>query len=583
MKYELYRRNTDFNLSPIQQILYNRKIEVNKQDSWLNADFKDINDFKSLKNCEAAANAIIEHCQSKDSNRITILQDCDCDGIASTAIIYNYLYRIFDISSKIIIHSGKQHGLNDIDLDDIISTTDLLILPDSSSNDYERHKILKEAGVDIVIADHHICEKYSKDAIVVNNQLDDYPNKNFSGAGVIWQVCRCMDDKLNTSGEAFELLDLCALGNLGDMMDYRNNEIRGIVNLGLSDIKNKFLKVIINKNDFSFSKMNGVNYYSMAFYCVPFINAICRSGTDLEKRLTINAFLDDKCELEIQSSKRGMKGKKTTVLLEALTTIERVKRRQNKAQDEAMEFFEKQIMEKHLDENAIIACICDSDETPPEILGLIANKIQAKYQHPTLVLREIGTEDGIYLSGSARNYSYCPIEDMRQVCEDTGLIDYAQGHSSAFGISIPLKNFRDFIQKTNEVYREIEFEPTYKVDYIWNEIEANAKTILDIAELTIYGQGVPESKIAVENINLDKANVSLLSPDKHPTIKVTLKNGISIMKFKSSPEEFAEFTSGNKLLTLVGKPSKNEWMGNTSAQIIIDDFELTEEEEVWVF
>lgn len=581
MKYELYK-DTDFNLSPVQQILYNRGIEVKDQESWLQAWWGEINDYKLLKNCEEAADMIIKHCMPQSSGRITILQDCDCDGIASTAIIYNYIYRAFGISSKIIIHSGKQHGLNDVNLNEIITTTDLLILPDSSSNDYEQHKVLKEAGVDIVIADHHICEKYSEDAIVVNNQLDNYPNKDFSGAGVMWQICRCMDDKLN-SFIHMELVDLCALGNLGDMMDYRNNEVRAIVSVGLSTVFNEFLRAIINKNDYSFSKMNGVNYYSMAFYCVPFLNAICRSGTDLEKRLVINAFLEDKYEEEVQSSKRGEKGKKTSVLLEALTTIERVKRRQNKAQDDAMEFFERQIAEKNLNNNAIIACVCDFNEIPPEILGLIANKIQAKYQHPTLVLREIGTEDGIHLSGSARNYSYCPIEDMRQVCEDTGLVDYAQGHSGAYGISIPLKNFREFIEVTNKVYEDIEFEPTYKVDYIWNENEIDAKTILGIAELNIYGQGIPESKIAIEDINLNGASVSLLSPDKHPTIKITLSNGVSLMKFKSSVEEYAEFSSGDKILCLVGKPSKNEWMGNVSAQIIIDDFELKDAEDVWIF
>ena len=55
------------------------------------------------------------------------------------------------------------------------------------------------------------------------------------------------------------------------------------------------------------------------------------------------------------------------------------------------------------------------------------------------------------------------------------------------------------------------------------------------------------------------------------------------MKFKSSREEFEEWTSDEKKLTIVGTCSKNSWMGNVTPQILIDDFELEDYEEEWVF
>ena len=42
----------------------------------------------------------------------------------------------------------------------------VVILPDSSSNDYEYHARLKLAGIDIVL-DHHEADKISEDAIVI--------------------------------------------------------------------------------------------------------------------------------------------------------------------------------------------------------------------------------------------------------------------------------------------------------------------------------------------------------------------------------------------------------------------------------
>lgn len=571
-------------MTPLQQILYNRDIPVEKQEKWLDAGLESINDYHLLRNIKDAAVMIGNHCMWKDS-KISILQDCDVDGCTSVSIIANYINRICGKEPNIVIHEGKAHGLADIDLDEIIDTTDLLILPDSSSNDYEQHKYLKDNNVDVCCLDHHICEKYSEDAIVVNNQLDNYPNKDFSGAGITWQLCRMLDELFNFN-YAKDYIDLCALGNLSDMMLYTTQETRAIVKLGTSNLHNKFISEFVKKQEFSLNKMNGSNYLSWAFYITPYINAMCRSGEMVEKRLLMNALLDYKCDTMVLSSKRGEKGKKVPLWQEAITVIERVKRRQTKLQDEAMEFLEYQIQEKRLTDNAIIICVCGKDDIPSSILGLAANKIQAKYQHPTLVLQEVEEEDGIHLRGSARNYSYCPIEDMRSLCENTGLIDFAQGHTSAFGFEIPLENYYKFLKVTNKEYQGIDFKPVYYVDYIWNYMQVNPKTVLDIAALNIYGQGIPESKIVIEDIPLDNVNVQLLGEAKgHPTIKISLPSGVDIMKFKSSREEFEEWTSGEKKLTIVGKCSKNSWMGNVTAQIIVEDFEVVakEDEIEWIF
>ena len=70
-----------------------------------------------------------------------------------------------------------------------------------------------------------------------------------------------------------------------------------------------------------------------------------------------------------------------------------------------------------------------------------------------------------------------------------------------------------------------------------------------------------------------------MSADKHPTIKIQIGD-VSIIKFKSSQEEYEQFIQPNTKITLIGKPVKNEWMGNVSAQILVDDYELKTE---WIF
>ena len=90
-----------------------------------------------------------------------------------------------------ILHTGKQHGLEDTV--NQIPDNCLIILPDSSTNDIEQMRELLNRGCSIVCMDHHEADNYLEDEdnlVIINNQICDYPNKDMSAAGVVWQVCR---------------------------------------------------------------------------------------------------------------------------------------------------------------------------------------------------------------------------------------------------------------------------------------------------------------------------------------------------------------------------------------------------------
>lgn len=58
----------------------------------------------------------------------------------------------------------------------------------------------------------------------------------------------------------------------------------------------------------------------------------------------------------------------------------------------------------------------------------------------------------------------------------------------------------------------------------------------------------------------------LMSKDKNPTLKITLANGVSIIKFKSSEEEYDSLysESGATTITVIGKCERNVYLGNTT-------------------
>jgi single-stranded-DNA-specific exonuclease len=587
IKYRLYRE-TLCELSPVQQILHNRGIEVEDQQRWLFAGKESYNDWRSLgeSKIRQAIDTIVDTMNANEN--ICVCVDPDADGFTSAAIFINYIYSIrpeyCQEHVSYVMHTGKQHGLADT-LENILAQNPaLVVVPDGGSNDFEQQKALNDKGIKVLVLDHHEAEAdYSNDMTnVINVQLCDYPNKALTGAGVVWQFFRAWDEICEDVGDYAaeeDFTDLAALGMIGDMSNYKEPETRAIVTQGLFHIKNPFFAAMARKNEFSIKKMNGINYYSVAFYVVPFINACVRSGTMEEKRIVFESMLMQHVNDKVESSKRGEKGMSVYLFQEAVTVAERVKRRQTSLQDASMAILQKKIEDEHLTDHAIIACVCESDEVERNIAGLVANKIQAMYQRPTLVLiksKDIDDSEIVY-RGSARNYSMCENQDMKATCLASGEMLMMQGHANAAGAAIAASHFDAFMRKTDELYSGIDFTPSYMVDYIWNSNTIDPDKILDIGYLGIYGQEIPESKVALEKIPLSESNVTLMGLAKgHPTIKIQVGN-VSIMKFKSSEEEYEQFIQPNTYITLVGKCAANEWNGNISPQIIVEDFELTQE------
>lgn len=150
-------------------------------------------DYNNLAYIKEAVKCLLKHIEN--NNRILVGVDPDVDGYTAAASLINYLKKNFKGINLIYkLHTGKQHGLTD-DIMPIEDDVKLVIMPDASSNDYIKHKELKDKGIDIIVLDHHEAEKVSENAIVVNNQLCNYKNKHLSGVGIVYKFLQAIDEE----------------------------------------------------------------------------------------------------------------------------------------------------------------------------------------------------------------------------------------------------------------------------------------------------------------------------------------------------------------------------------------------------
>ena len=507
--------------------------------------------------------------------------DADCDGYTSSAILLNYLHDILpawtETKVEYILHDGKQHGL--CDCIDKAKQYDLIFVPDAGTNDIAEHKILHDLNIPVIILDHHEVETKDKyeNAILINNQYSNYPNKYLSGAGVTWQFCRYLDSLLHVN-YANKYLDLVALGLTADMMSLTIFETKHLITKGFSEdfIKNPFIYTMAEKN--SFSLKGKMTPMGAAFYIAPFVNAMVRSGTQEEKELLFSSMLTFKAFTLVPSQKRGhAPGEMARVVDEAVRVATNVKSRQTKAQDSAMEEIEDLIETRQLLQHKVLLFLLNPGQIDKNIAGLVANKIMAKYQRPCAILTKTIKDDQVYYEGSARGCDIAGVTEFKDICEKTGVIEYVAGHQGAFGLGIKEENVPGFLATTDAALQDMPEEPIYYVDYIYDNLQVSPEDILSIAELEdLWGKDMPESLIAIRNVKVS-ADMVTVYHKKDNTLKITLPNKISIMKFRAS-EDLCDMLQNNNpgyyIFDIVGTCNKNEWMGNISPQIFIENYDI---------
>lgn len=562
--------------TPVEQVLVNRGIPYDQINHYLNTTDNDILDPRLIPHLDEGAKMLIKHISQND--KVLIQVDSDCDGYTSAALLINYLYCLFpsfvnnNISYR--VHMGKQHGIIP---DTIPEDVKLVIAPDSSSNDYEAHEYLNLSGVDVLVIDHHEADHISKYACVINNQLCDYPTKSLSGVAMVWKFC-CYIDMLLKTDHAQKFLDLVALGLVADMMDVRDFETRRLIDKGLQQIRNPYFRGAIDKDQFHFT--NEITPIGVAFYIAPLINATTRVGTQEEKLMLFESMLDFRGYELVPSTKRGCKGQAETRVEQACRNCTNIKSRQTKIRDNSLERIEQIIVNQNLLSNKILIVQLDDLITDRNLTGLIANQLMSEYQRPVLILNKIENEDGtITWEGSGRGYDKFRLKDFRGFLENNKYVMYAEGHANAFGIGIKDEDISAFITSTNSALDGFDFTPIYNVDFIYKSDELTPDEVIDIAGMkSLWGQGVEEAEIAVEGIKVHKDNIRILSPDKNPTLKIMLPNGINFMKFRSSEEEYDKLYSelGYVTINIVGECERNIWNNKISPQVMIKDYEIVD-------
>lgn len=534
---------------------YLEKCGVEDTKEYLNPTGKYIDEWWKYEDIPYACQEI-EYWSKLDST-VFIIQDGDGDGICSTVILYQYLMKLSDKwTIKILIHSGKQRGLDDEDIMSRIrqERPDLVIIPDAGTNNCEQADELCELGIGLIILDHHdIVTPISKGCLINNQDLRYNVSRNGSGALVTHKFLQGLDNQLGLDWSGY-FIDLVALSLVSDSMIMSEMENREYYHFGLETrdcVNNEFLDAMIDR----FIDSDTYTQRDIGFKIIPKLNSVCRCNDMGLKQQLILAFIGQ-CDIN-----------------ETLDMVEQAHQNQIKIVND--------VIQNNMD--TILSCgqnnliVFASDDVPRSYSGLLAGKIKTLCDNkPTIV----GSIKGNTMIGSLRS----PIP-LRKELNNNELVDWASGHEDSCGIQIQVDN----IQALVDYYNTLELSYTPHIDVLKSySIKSIPTRLFCLFEpySALWGHGISKPKFHIKNITFTPSDWSIMGKNKR-TLKLH-KEGIDIMIFnclKKDKEDlqlgyydndiFVNEPSNHKLqMDCVGELSINEWNGQKKLQIVVDKMEI---------
>ncbi|NRT91371.1 single-stranded-DNA-specific exonuclease RecJ [Clostridium beijerinckii] len=561
----------------VSRLIVNRNIISDEMiRSYINPDFDKFHEPRDMKDLEKSVDILRE--KIKSQNKIRIVGDYDVDGVISIYILYSALKRCnanvdYEIPDRIkdgygininIIRQAKEDGV------------DTILTCDNGISAIDQIKYAKELGITVIVTDHHdipFVEKennvrefisLSADAVVNPKQSEcNYKFKQLCGAGVAFKLVEVLYDAFNIDKkECYKFIEFLAIATVCDVVDLVD-ENRIFVKKGLELINsttNLGLQELIRECELTEKTLS---VYHLGFIIGPCINASGR--LDSAKR-GLKLLLSDDEEEAVRLAK------------ELVKLNEERKDMTMKGVEAAVEIIEKSGM---INDKVFVIYIPDIHES---LAGIIAGRIKEKYNVPTLVITK--AEHGV--KGSGRSIEeYNMFEELIK-CKD--LLEKFGGHPMAAGFSLKEENIDEFRRRLNEntILKDEDLLRKVTIDSVLPLDAINYDVINDLERLEPFGKSNSKPLFAEKNINLLRATI--LGKNRN-VLKLKLKTRMNkaldaiyfgdIEKFeeevssKYGNEELQKLYNGeynHVNLDLVFYPSINEYNGNTSIQVIIQNY-----------
>ncbi|MCH7486823.1 MAG: single-stranded-DNA-specific exonuclease RecJ [Proteobacteria bacterium] len=546
----------------IGRVLSARGVGLQEADDFLSPTLKRLlPDPSVLKDMDVAADRLAGAVMSRE--QIAIFGDYDVDGATSAALLSRLLAAVGGRCRIYIPDRAREgYGPNQAALlglkDEGVS---LVVTVDCGIAAHAPLAAAADAGLDVIVVDHHAAEaELPRAAAVINpNRLDESGELGqLAAVGVSFLLAVAVNRALRRAGwyqdrpepDLRQWLDLVALGTVCDVVPLRGVN-RALVAQGLKVMAaraNPGLRALAD----AASLAEAPGAYHLGFILGPRINAGGRVGTsDLGARLL--------------STEDEAEARDIALRLEELNTERRE--------------IESAVLERAMDQ------VERSDHQGPLILaagegwhggviGIVASRLKERFHRPAFVV----SIDGETATGSGRSVGGVDLGQAVIAARQAGLLIKGGGHPMAAGFTAESRRLDDVHAFLEERIAASlgpgALVPLLSMDGALKVAGASLDLVQTLDRMSPFGAGNPEPRFAVAGARIDYAKV--VGKEQNHLRLTLLDDGggrLGAIAFRAMGSELgrALMHHDGAPFHVAGHVRANTWQGRTTAQMIVED------------
>jgi len=498
----------------------------------------------------------------QDREPILVFGDYDVDGTTSVAILYDYLQRCgatlnFDIPDRL----KEGYGLSKAAVDRAIqSHTRLLITLDCGMKDLSSIDYANQAGIDVIVCDHHLQGTSLPNAYGILNPLLNhhsghaYPYRDLSACGITFKLIQALQAEMKININIEDYLDRVALSIAADIVPL-TGENRTLLALGLKQINTNpstGLQALIEVSGLSRQAQRSIGIRELGFILAPRVNA---AGRMKDAHTAVQLFM----EKDLQRARE-------------LAAELHQRNQQRMENDRSIAQEARDWIENHPEEKNRKTIVVYQPHWHKGVIGIVASRLVEWYFKPTVVLT---AADDQQLAGSARSV---PGYNLYQAIDACGhLLERYGGHDYAAGLVMEarqLKAFREtFEEVVSSTIQEEQLMPALYIDAIICPDDITESFIRMLKQFEPFGMDNEPPVFLMRNITA----VTNIQPVKNEHLKFQIQRKahtpLEAVGFQMA--DYFDLFRQQKPIDICFTIEENYWNGQASVQLKLLDMRIS--------
>jgi single-stranded-DNA-specific exonuclease len=545
----------------VGRLLAQRGIGIDEAPGFLTPRLRDqLPDPLHLRDMDRAVARLLR--AVREAEPIVVFGDYDVDGATAAALLLRFFAAVGAHASVYVPDRMREgYGPNAPALLRLKAEgAAVVVTVDCGATAHEPLAAAAEAGLEIIVVDHHVTEPLLPRALaLINpNRLDEEsPHGMLAAVGVAFLLVVALNRALREAGwyrdrpepDLLQWLDLVALGTVCDVVPLSGIN-RALVAQGLRVARHaanpglKALAAVAGKN-------GPIDAYQLGFVLGPRVNAGGRIGAaDLGARLlsTDDPALAAELAQRLDGYNRERREIEARTLQAAIALVE------STPQAPALVF-------------------AAAEGWHPGVIGIVAARLKERYERPACV---VALADGIG-KGSGRSVPGLALGPAVIAARQAGLLINGGGHAMAAGFTVAgdkLDSLREFlVERLGDGFESERLVPELSIDGALSAAGAQGGVIEHIAALAPFGAANPEPRFAFLAVQ-----IAFVEPIGTGHMRCTLADPIGPARLKAIAFRAAETPLGaflaasrGRAIHLAGHLRRDDYRGGEAVQLLIDD------------